>query len=194
MPLSNVDELLEQLQQANAAIDRNEIDAAIDILTFTLVESRRAGQPGIQATACGTLAQALAIAGRREEAIAYAHRGLDIVEEVQPEAAGQFHQLIAALEGGGEPTIDAALARAAAGKPEEAIADLEARAEEAEAAGDVPMEGSARLALAHVLASTGQGFLAGVQLRAALAISERLGDEKGAEQIRAAIEAVEQAS
>lgn len=186
--MSDQDDLLAQLQEANAAIDEGAIDQAIELLTQVLVESRRAGEPGIQASACGTLAQALAIAGRHEESLAYAHRGLAIVEEIQPEAAAQFNELIAALESAAEHGA------AALGDPQAAIAELEARASDAEAKGDAVAEGSARLALAQVLAGTGQPFLAGIQLRAALAIAERLGDENGAAQIRATLQTIEAAS
>ncbi len=90
--------------------------------------------------------------------------------------------------------IHAAVEQARSGDPEGAIHDLEAVADEASAADTPGVEVSARIALADILTNTHQPFLAGVQLRAALAVAERIGDETAVARIRAALQTLDSAA
>ena len=87
--------------------------------------------------------------------------------------------------------IRASVEQAQAGDASGAIRALEALANEASAADAPGPELSARVALAEILAATRQPFLAGIQLRVALAIAERLGDVPAAGQLRAKLDALE---
>ena len=177
---------------------------AVDLLTPLVDRARAAGIPTLEASACGLLAQALALTGRRDQAIPHARRALAIAEELQQKSAvALFREILAVLESGAEisadapgssdpePRIGAALALAQSGDPAAAIRDLEALADELAAADAPGPEASARVALAQILAGTGQQFLAGIQLRAAFAIAERNNATEAAAQIRAMLTALE---
>lgn len=86
--------------------------------------------------------------------------------------------------------IEADIRLACAGDPVSALDDLEEGLAEAMAAELPHVEASLRVALAQILAES-VPFLAGIHLRAALAIAERLSDESGAARIRTMLAALD---
>ena len=188
----------------------NAFDQAADLLTYgdpamaiPLLEAlcrvtRAQNLTADEASACGMLAQALALTGRSSDAAEPAARGLAIAEELgDPEAAAHFGQIIASLKSGDAQalvqaqTSERVMARCAeAGKlldaedSEGAIALLAEAAQEAAEAGAGYAEAGARGQLAQVLMLSGKREEATTEAERALELAKDLGDSQAAEQFQ----------
>ncbi|MFO0756499.1 MAG: hypothetical protein U0359_08420 [Byssovorax sp.] len=183
--------LTEQLNVAVAALKEGDIPRAIDLLSPIALSARAADLLGLEASACGMLAQAYPLTGHKEEAIPHARRALEISEAVGDEGAvAHFRKMVHTLEGHAaaddfDLQVRAALTLARGGDAPGAVRSLIQLAQAAKQAGALGPEASARILLGQILLANGQKDLGGAELAQALAIAEKLGDEGTAERIRA---------
>ncbi len=179
-----------QLGVAVEALKAGDITRAIDLLSPIALQARAAELPGLEASACGMLAQAYPLTGNKDDGLAHARRALDIAEEVGDEGAtAHFRKVVAALDEGAEgddfdARVRAALKQAQDGDPlgaTRALIQLAGWAKEAKALGP---EASARILLGQILLANDQRDLAVTELEQAIVIAEKLGDEGTASRIR----------
>lgn len=186
-------------------------DRAIELFSEVALQARVAELPLMEASACGMLAQALLLTGRKEEGLPHGLRALEVAEEAgNEEAIANFRELVAALEepdepdepvdgDGGDPEdlseeeaildglngrIQAAMDRALTGDPAGAVEELVDIAEESQNIGALGPEASAQIALGQLLLASGNADIAAMSLRRALAIAEELENASAADHIR----------
>lgn len=88
-----------QLQKGAAALKAGRLDEGLSLLMNVRQEAHRHKISAIEASACGMLAPLVAQMGQRDEALALAHRALDIAEQLnQTDAAEHFRALVHQIE------------------------------------------------------------------------------------------------
>jgi tetratricopeptide (TPR) repeat protein len=194
-PSGELDALLEQGAEAMEARDAMR---AIELLTPAADRAHAEGLLPLEASACGMLAQALFVTGRKEDALVRARRALEIAEEAgQEDAATHFRDLLETMEGAAGGTdipdafhagLQAALQQAGTGDPGGAAVKVAALADEAREAGAEGAEATARILLAQLRLAVGDRDAAIVDLRRALEIAEQVGDENAVAHVRGLLE------
>lgn len=179
-----------QLGLGVEALKAGDIARAIDLLSPVALQARAAELPGLEASACGMLAQAYPLTGRKDEGLPHARRALEIAEEVGDEGAtAHFRKVVSALSEGAEgddfdARVRGALKQAQDGDPLGAVRQLIQLAAWAKEAGALGPEASARILLGQILLANKQRDLAVAELSQAVAIAEKLGDLGTAARIR----------
>jgi len=186
------DALGAELSQAARALEANDPERAIAILEPLVARAREEEILPLEASACGVLAQALFLSGRKDEGILRARRALDIATEAgQKDAAEHFQELITTMEGADPAAsnafhaqIQAALDAARGGDPGGALRELGKLADEARARDAAGPEATLRVLMGQLLQATGQRDAAAGELGRALAVAQQIGDAAAEEQIR----------
>ena len=194
-PSGELDTLLEQGAEAMEARDA---PRAIELLTPVADRAHAEGLLPLEASACGMLAQALFVTGRREDALTRARRALQIAEEAsQADAAAHFRELLETMEGSGPDAavpdafhsgIQSALEQARGGDPGGAAVKVAELADQAKTSGAPGPEATARILLAQLRLALADRDGALADLRRALEIAEGIGDEDAASHVRQLIE------
>lgn len=200
-----VAELGSKLHQGVEELKEGDPERAINLFSFVALQARAAELPVMEASACGMLGQALLLTGRKEEGMPFAHRALEIAEELgNPEVIENFRELIAALEAPDEPEeerseedkildglnmrIKDAMEQAMAGDPQGALDALLEVAQEAQKVDALGPEASAQIGIGQLLMASGNRDLALISLNRALAIAMELENEGAVKHIRELLE------
>jgi tetratricopeptide (TPR) repeat protein len=186
------DDLDAALQQGAEALEANDAERAILILEPLVNRAREEEILPLEASGCGLLAQALFIAGRKDEALLRARRALDIaVEAGQKDAAAHFRELCQTIEetdpaasNAFHAQIQSALEAARSGDPMGALRELSKLADEARTAGALGPEATVRVLMGQLYGATGQPERATREMERALAVAEQVGDKSALGQIR----------
>lgn len=190
----STDALSSELDQGVEALRAHDPDGSIDLLTPVVSRAQESKNSAMEAYARGMLAQALFMAGRRDQAIQEVTTAISVATTAgKDDAARHFEGLRRYMESaqpGGSSTHDYsdqirnALETAARGDTEAAFDEIQTIAAGAALAGAAEAEASARIVLGQIHGARGELALAREELKRAQELALRSGDQVAAEHIR----------
>ncbi len=190
----STDALSSELDQGVEALRARDADGSIDLLTPVVSRAQESKNPAMEAYARGMLAQALFMAGRRDQALQEVTTAISVAQTAGKEdAARHFEGLRRYMEsaqpsGGTAPDysdqIRNALETAARGDTEAAFDEIRTIAAGAAVSGATAAEASARIVLGQIYEARGEAAMARAELERAQALALSSGDQAAAEHIR----------